>query len=509
MIVSFSVGDKSKKVINTLKKTADNVDFYSSNSIQDLIKEAKLRHISFKRIIFSTTILKNVEKDLKELNDFIKNFSSSTEVVMIIMGSDTGSDKIFNSIFNSPMYTPVILPKATSKNLLELVLSDILEIKTRYYVLDAKDSKREETKSQPKTEEENNSNLNSFEGTSKDGVPMVNLNQDFSNGPASVFTGFGGESGINATIPKNNTLDIPPLNFDGSSTEGNENLSGADSEDDDSDLSIGDFGSQHSDTGYLDESDEDYQEFVKSVEKNERIDDEVSKQPRAEVITPQPRVVETRKPELEKRNSVAPKQSRKVEKRNIDLVISVRGHGSTQDIIDESVKIVNEDGAKVLIIDLDNEENGILSFIDTDKFYREGNNSGISKQRVYEEDGVYIMSNGYGSPVTSRDVQRLINFRVLNQFDMIYIDCPANSLSVLSKDIIDVCNILIISKGDLSQLVATSLALTDRSVVSLEVERGIMNSCVVEIDGDCNKEDVDYIKNTFVFANGNWLNRLD
>ena len=35
------------------------------------------------------------------------------------------------------------------------------------------------------------------------------------------------------------------------------------------------------------------------------------------------------------------------------------------------VKIVNEDNAKVLIIDLDNDENGVLSFIDTDKFYRE------------------------------------------------------------------------------------------------------------------------------------------
>lgn len=505
MIVSFSVGDKSKRVINTLKKTADNVDFYSSNSIQELIKEAKLRHISFKRIIFSTTILKNVEKDLKELNDFIKNFSSSTEVVMIIMGSDTGSDKIFNSIFNSPMYTPVILPKATSKNLLELVLSDILEIKTRYYVLDVKDSKKEETKNQLKTEEENNSNSNSSEGTSNDGVPMVNLSRDFSNGPSSVFTGFGGEVVVNATAPENNTLDTPPLNFDGSSTEGNENLSTTDSEDDDSDLSIGDFGSQHSDTGYLDEDDADYQEFVKSVENEERVPD----RSRVEIVTPQPRVIEVRKPELGKRNSVSPKPVKKVEKRNIDLVISVRGNGSTQAIIDESVKIVNEDGAKVLIIDLDNEENGILSFIDTDKFYREGNNNGISKQRVYEEDGVYIMSNGYGSPVTNRDVQRLINSRVLNQFDMIYIDCPTKSLSVLSKDIIDVCNILIISKGDLSQLVATSLALTDRSVVSLDVERSIMNDCVVEIDGDCNKEDVDYINSTFVFANGNWLNRLD
>ena len=58
-------------------------------------------------------------------------------------------------------------------------------------------------------------------------------------------------------------------------------------------------------------------------------------------------------------------------------------------------------------------------------------------------------------------------------------------------------------------MVATSLALTDRSVVPLDVERSIMNDCVIEIDGDCNKEDVDYINKTFVFANGNWLNRLD
>lgn len=486
MKVSFSVGEKSKKIVNTLKKSADDVDFYSYNSLQDLVKEARLRHLSFKRIIFSTTILKDAEKDLKELNDFIKNDSSSTEVVMIVMASDSGSDKVFNSIFNSPMYTPVILPKATSKNLLELVLNDILQLKTRYYVLDVKESENGGAENNAESAENLNTNSNSNQDTSEGGVPVLNLESDFATGPASVFTGFGGVSAPDTNVGvvdgRENVSVEPEVTSDGIAE-----FSEADSPSDDLDLSIGDYGSQHSDTGYLDEDEEEeLKQFIKDQES--KLGEEVQTIVESERV--EPKVEEPTK-------------------RNIDLVIAVKGTGATQEIIDEAVKIVNEDDAKVLIIDLDNEENGVLSFVDTDKFYRENASWGISKQRLYEEDGVYIASNGYGILVNTKDLKRLLNSRILNDFDMIYIDCPAKSLSILDKQVVDMCNILIISKGDLSQLVSTSIALTDRSEVSLDVEKSIMSSCVIELVGDCDKKDVDYINNNFVFANGNWLDRLD
>ena len=503
MVVSFSIGDKSKKVINTLKKTADNVDFHSYPSLQALAKEAKLRHLDFKRIIFSTTILKDARKDLTELNDFIKEYSTSTEVIMILMDSDSGSDKIFNSIFDSPMYTPVILPKATSKNLLELVLSDVMELKAKYYVLDRGKLDVEEPENLPEPEnvQETNNSFSTQSGLPKDtstsGEAVPESYSGFSSGPAPVFVGFGGTStSLNSSEVEEGEIDSRNIS-DGSGSVGANNLSSNDSENfisEEADLSIGSFGSKHSDTGFLDEEgDEELKEFARSQK------------------------LEEGNTRLENGNSTSIGENRTLENRNdtvrtlpnIDLVTALRGNGSTQAIIDESVKIVNQDGARVLIIDLDNEENGILAYIDADKFYRESAYEGIRKQRVYTEDGVSIVSNGFGIKVTTRELKNFLSSRIPTEYDMIYIDCPITSLSIIDKELLDLINILVISNTDRSQLIATSLALTNRKYLSLDVERKLMSTCMVELDGSYSQEDVEFVKHTCLFANGNWLDRVD
>ena len=165
MVVAFSIGDKSQVVINTLKKSADDIDFYTYINIQEMIRESMLRHISFDRIVFSTKILSksDPEGDLRELNEFIKNNSNGTEIVMIIQGKKqegNSIDEVFINMFNSPMYTPIILEKASPASLLQILKDDITALKTRYYTfdikkvdraivsIDKKDDVKEEKKSQ-------------------------------------------------------------------------------------------------------------------------------------------------------------------------------------------------------------------------------------------------------------------------------------------------------------------------------------------------------------------------
>lgn len=486
MVVSFSIGNKSKQVINTLKKTADNVTFYSYKSIQELIKEAKLRHIDFKRIVFSTEILSDVEKDLTDLNNFIKEYSASTEIVMIMLNAESGQDKVFNSIFNSPMYTPVILgKKSNSKILLEIVLLDILELKARYYILD----KKQEVKNVVKATESSSSEGNVFEPIPDMAEIKSEAGNSFMEGPAPLSMEEVGSSDSKSFVSEVASSGNIMSYENGSVSVGTDSDVAEKIEEDD-DLAIGDFGMSHSDTGFLDEEEEDLKEYLQSQ---------------------QGQSLENQSNSLEERKYYQKRESKKLENKkmpNIDLVIALRGSGATQSIVDEAVQIYKQDKARVLIIDLDNYENGILSYIDTEKFYRESAYEGILKQRVYSEDNVDIVSNGYGLSVTTRDLKALLKSDLLLEYDMVFIDCPMNSLNVIDDELIGMMNVLIISGSDRSQLMATSIALSDRRNTSLYTERSIISKCMVELEGDVSESDIQFVQDTCLFANGCWLRRL-
>lgn len=498
MVVSFSVGspEKNRKIINTLKKQADNINFYSYNTIQELVKEASTRHLEFKRIIFSTAILKDTEKDLNELNDFIKNYSTSTEVVMIL--SAPGEDKVFNSIFNSPMYTPVILPKATAKNVLDLVRSDIMELKAKYYILDKDISKENSSVNEETNSEESNTSEEVSEVEEKENI----VSSGFASGPASVDINEGifnqkddnlvEEASVENTSNFRESPSLPEdSNFNQSDSENEEEIS----------LSIGSFGSSHSDTGYLDE--EEDQELQAYLNKKNADNRNISLENRNYTQFSGPVSVENRNIKIERGNAKLSNLP------NIDLILSTRDSRATQSIVDQAVEIYSKDSARVLIIDLDVKYNSILSYIDTAKFYRESAYEGITKQRIYEEDGVSIVSNGYGVPLTTRELTSFLDGRLPREFDMIYIDCPTDCMQVLTLDLLQLVNTIIFTKGDRSNLIYTSLALTNRKVVALEVEKWVMNNCLVDIEGECSQEDLDFINSSMLFANGNWLQRKD
>lgn len=551
MKICFSVGPNSKGVCNTLKKTADNLDFYYYSSIQELVKESNIRHLYFDRIVFTPKILGDIESDFRVLNDYIRMSSDSTEIVYLLNSNHSEGLEAFNSIFNSPLYTPVIVDNLNSKSAMELVTLDIVELKAKYYDLDVskvdavatsatkskpdKGKKQEKTpkrkggfignlfggsKNQPKTEEVVIPESEPVETVSNAGELESENPSGFGTGPQSVIASNGGEMELNEDSDLNKSENI----FDSSASSDTfpepPDLGIANSSEDD-DLSIGDFGSSHSDTGFLDGEDEDaeLQQFLAEQENEEQeqpksteryfTNDSLDQSDLDNIINAGVRSFDIRKPERAPltgtKHDLLPDYDKSFP--NIDLIIGTDAKKITESIIDEAMKLVQEEGIKVLIVDVDTKYNCILSYIDTNKFYFEGAVDGISKQRVYEEDNIGVCSNGYGSGVSPKDLLRLFSSRALKDYDMVFVCCPVDSLDSFSLEVIRRCHILVMSGNDRSEMFATSIGLTNRDVVDINVERYIMGNCEVEFFDDAKQEDIDFVKRVCLFANGSWLNK--
>ena len=548
MEVAFSIGPKSLAVINRLKTLADNISFHTYPDIRSMVKEAMLRHISFDRIVFSTVLLQDqngnlsvedVEGDLRELNEFIKNYSDNTSIVLIT-NQDTKElevTEIFKSMFNSPMYTPVIMSKTTPKNLLEIVTEDITTLKTKYYVLDVdKDKTIVSSNESVEKKSETETTKSSIEKKKKGGffsglmggkkkspdvsTPVQEVKQeaedvvnkveeaseistDFSAGPKSVFNGFGGESSSNSNSESNNFTKNVFDSQNSSSSDGMESstMGFSDPTGEDDMLSLGEMGEQHTDTGFLDEeeeeNDEELQEYIRN--QHHTLEEDKSEEPVA--VRQEPVYTPPIKAEKEE-----PKKDT-----NIDMVLGMHGSGSTSAVVNEAMDLYQSKGAKVLIIDLDYRENGLLSFINVEDFYNKGYSRGISRRRIYNEDGIGILSNGYGTAITSSELLTLLRSGIIRKFDEVLIDCPIECLNIVTKDILKLCNILVFTNIDRSDLLSTSLGLTDRSTVSLDVERFIMKTCIVDCpEGkSLSEEDIDYIRDNCLFANGCWLDNYE
>ena len=104
----------------------------------------------------------------------------------------------------------------------------------------------------------------------------------------------------------------------------------------------------------------------------------------------------------------------------------------------------------------------------------------------------------------------LLNSKLLGNYSMVFIDCPLECMGAVSYEVVKKCNILIKSGIDRSDLVATSLALTNRDYVDFKVEKYLMENCLIEFkdEAECTPEDVEWVNRVCLFANGNWLDRI-
>ena len=547
MMVAFCAGSSSSRVIEKLSSVVDNVTFRTYDNMEELVTEAILRHIDFERIVFTSKFLSNPEDDLRKLQEFLTEYSNNTELAMLEMSKESGSEKekLFNSFFSSPMYTVVKVKQGSMSIpfLTELVKTDIPTLKVTYggdvhvndSVVVAKSAeeqvKKKDTKKsvvsapkkkkvglfgklfggKPEELEENESSTDSTEEvpepTGNIAESDMNAEPEISSLNQSVVDGVVGNVtenviGAEMNFEENSRVeDVVPVvgGLVGGSVE---NFS---PEDDELGLSIGDYGAAHSDTSFLDDSDE---EELENYSSNREEDNNSA---RENVVSPVedslPDQVEVNPYEndMEQGNysfDVTPENYK-----NIDIIISNTGSKAIVDIIDSAAKY-SDDGNSVLVVDADNIHHRVLSFIDCNQFYKRDFEYGVDSSRIYVEDGVSFASNGYGNELSTEHLESFLEEEELNRFDIVMVDIPVGSIDVLNMGILQNCNILIECGSDVSDLINMSLDLTDRSKVSLEMERYIMHNCDAEMLGGVDEETIKMAKESCFFANGCWLDNI-
>lgn len=555
MMIAFCAGSSSNRVIEKLSSVVDNITFRTYDNMEELVTEAILRHIDFERIVFTSKFLSNPEDDLRKLQEFLTEYSNNTELVMLEMSEESGSEKekLFNSFFSSPMYTVVKVKQGSMSIpfLTELVKTDIPTLKVTYggdvhvndSVVVAKSAeeqvKKEDAKksvvSAPKKKkvgffgrlfggksEESEEDESSSDSTEE--VPehtgnvdesAMNAEPEISSLNQSVVDRVVGDItkdavGVEMNFKENSRVEDAVPVVSGLGSGGVENFS---SEDDELGLSIGDYGAAHSDTSFLDDSDEEELENYSSnreEDNNSSREDVVS--PVEDSLLDQLEVDPYEKIFSDDTVQCIPTEDYSFDvpqenDKNIDIIISNTGSKAIVDIIDSAAKY-SDDGNSVLVVDADNIHHRVLSFIDCNQFYKRDFEYGVDSSRIYVEDGVSFVSNGYGNELSTESLESFLEEEELNRFDIVMVDIPVESIGVLNMDILQKCNILIECGSDVSDLINTSLDLTDRSKVSLEMERYIMHNCDAEMLGGVNEETIKTAKESCFFANGCWLDNI-
>lgn len=547
MMVAFCAGSSSSRVIEKLSSVVDNVTFRTYDNMEELVTEAILRHIDFERIVFTSKFLSNPEDDLRKLQEFLTEYSNNTELAMLEMSKESGSEKekLFNSFFSSPMYTVVKVKQGSMSIpfLTELVKTDIPTLKVTYggdvhvndSVVVAKSAdeqvKKEDAKksvvSAPKKKkvglfgklfggkpEELEKNESSTDSTEEVPEPTGNIAESDMNAEPeisslnqSVVDGVVGNVaenviGAEMNFEENSRVeDVVPV-VGGLVGDSVENFS---PEDDELGLSIGDYGAAHSDTSFLDDSDE---EELENYSSNREEDNNSAREnvvsPVEDSLTDQ---VEVNPYENDMEQGSYSFDVTPENYKNIDIIISNTGSKAIVDIIDSAAKY-SDDGNSVLVVDADNIHHRVLSFIDCNQFYKRDFEYGVDSSRIYVEDGVSFASNGYGNELSTEHLESFLEEEELNRFDIVMVDIPVGSIDVLNMGILQNCNILIECGSDVSDLINMSLDLTDRSKVSLEMERYIMHNCDAEMLGGVDEETIKMAKESCFFANGCWLDNI-
>ena len=187
----------------------------------------------------------------------------------------------------------------------------------------------------------------------------------------------------------------------------------------------------------------------------------------------------------------------------IVVCTGLRGSDVTPSIAQTATEDVSR-GLRVLIVDLDIKANGILGFItDVKDFYSKAVR-GISSLTVYTDDGIDIISNGYGEEVTLGDVAKLEKSGIFGNYDRVYIDCPLDCLQVIPDRVFKACYIDLYVVSDISKYIETSIALEDRGCVSLQKELHIIDNRELVCE-QISDDDKAYLKNIMLFPYGSWI----
>lgn len=523
MKVAFMVGKNSANLISSMSKSVDNVEFFTYPGIHEMIRESILRHVFFDRILFSENIVKDVTEDLHALNEYVKEYSDNTSIVAVCKDGSSPIIGEFNKLFNSPLYTPVISNKVTTVKLIELSTADVLAIRAKYYSLDVKevkmytnkvveDPKPEVKKAEvkpkkqgffsrlfggnknnsSKTENQNPAEEGSENSSNSDNYGSNNYEEDvIENGDSDARNGGNyGESGYGSDLDRDEDSygrDEAPVYGEGEDYDDEFSSESSNSDD----LSLGDFGGQHVDTGFLDD---DAREEIISDLSMYGIDEDTSFEG------------DFADPNEEGRGKLSEAYN-KVKNKKMTLISSPRGAGVTTFIVDTALNL-RDQSYRVLIVDLDYRENGILSFIDANRFYEDDAERGIELGKVYEEDGVVVISNGYGRGINTQDLTELLSgISSGDDFDYVLLDCPLDCLDCVSEEALEVIDQAILiangNKGSLTSLIGV--------LTSSKIEDYLYSKSSLFVVNRVNEynEDIEFLKNTLLFGREDWLSKIE
>ena len=568
MKVMLSCGTNSEKIIMETSKSLDNVDFLYFASVDEFIHQSRLRHLAFDRLIFTNKFASS-DEDMSKLCDFVRNEQSGVTVVMILSKTQANLEVIFKTYFDSPMYTLMYIDRPTAKCMVDAVKLPIVDLSARYYLLD-----------KPKENGGKNSKFGLFKGGKKN---KGQKSQTGKNPEDDYVTSLnGGEN------EENNSEDVTGKN------SGMGESNNFDSNGNDMDLSIGDYGMMHSDSGFVgDDELSELEEYARNRESGNAVEDDNSAVGTsgvgAEGKTTTPMGIEvdgrvgnavtdanpTRvkasryafdegedngtssyardndysesveegktgyyensdngsrdgyfggmgevaQPEIEEVNEIDyvqdaktgistgisknPQEIELAQETQIVVCTGLRGSDVTPSIAQMATEDVSR-GLRVLIVDLDIKANGILGFITDIKDFYSKAVRGISSLTVYTDDGIDIISNGYGEEVTLGDVAKLEKSGIFGNYDRVYIDCPLDCLQVIPDRVFKACYIDLYVVSDISKYIETSIALEDRGCVSLQKELHIIDNRELVCE-QISDDDKAYLKDIMLFPYGSWI----
>lgn len=506
MLIMLSLGGSSEKISKMVSKSVDNADFVSFKNVDDMITQSNLRRYAFSRLIFSAKFIDN-DEDMSKLCDYVRDNMGRVEIVYILSPDQNQYEVMFKEYFDSPLYTIMYVKTPTSKVMTESVSLSIVDLKARYYLLDKPQmgNTKAPTKSVGKVQKSTSNEQESVD-TQEQGISALDENGTF---------GFGNAGG--------NYQDDSELmnNFQNGSQRNNQNSAGFDNgsyshqdtndENDNSfgflsemDLSIGDFGSQHSDSGFI--GDDEMEELEKLTQQTPREEEPVE---------------EVREEAAEEDEDVSPQvsvQERPVENLNtgytvagvimpgkVNIILGAKGSGTAPYIINTAMS-AQRAGKRVLVVDMDFMNNKVLSYIDTKDFYAQGCSMGITNKRIYNQGGIDFLSNGFNTGVI-RGIENVLSGSIMKHYDVVLVDCPCESLVSIPDNILGLCNVVICSDVELSKIREISVALYNRNCVSLFKEAYI-SKCGRIANKGISREDVNTLKSEMLFPNGCWLDNI-
>lgn len=602
MKVMLSCGTNSEKIIKETSKSLDNVDFLYFASVDEFIHQSRLRHLAFDRLIFTNKFASS-DEDMSKLCDFVRNEQSGVTVVMILSKTQANLEVIFKTYFDSPMYTLMYIDRPTAKCMVDAVKLPIVDLSARYYLLDkpkengGKNSKFGLFKGGKKNKNQNpqtGKNLEDSSVTIPNGGENGANNSEDATGENSGLTGeTDGVDDGNSENLDNGDTENTSFGFDGFSPDGdgvgesnNFDLNG-----NDMDLSIGNYGMMHSDSGFVgDDELSELEEYARNRESGDAVEDGNSDAGTSDVeaggkiatpmgvgvggrvgidTTPtrvkasryafdeggdsgtssyarddeysksvdegnsgynensanegrngyyenigevaQPEIGETSENDYAQDGQTGistgadrnPQEVNSVQETQIVVCTGLRGSDVTSSIVQTATDDVSR-GLRVLIVDLDIKANGILGFItDVRDFYSKAVR-GLSSLTVYTDDGIDIISNGYGEDVTLGDVAKLEKSGIFNNYNRVYIDCPLDCLQVIPDRVFKACYIDLYVVADISKYIETSIALEDRGCVSLQKELHIIDNRELVCE-QISDEDKAYLNEIMLFPYGTWV----